>query len=240
MLHPWGEPVSADTGLLVLRNRAYDCGYSPALFIARWSTYLFTPVAAGRAARHSGGFRADPRLAPATGPLPADYHGLWKRDRTGFDRGHQAPDATLKAFGSKAQAETYYLSNITPQYSLFNQGFWRELETRTRSWAGKRDTVWVVTGPVFLAEHETLRVGARNLISVPHAYFQVAARKRPSSVLALLVPHVSRSMPWDSAGAFLVAVDSVEKLTGLTIFPDMNDSLTPACSLSWPGLPVLR
>jgi endonuclease G len=233
-------PASADSGLIILRNRAYDCGYAPSLFVARWSAYAFTRTAETGLARHPGSFRADPRVPAAARPVPLDYRGTWTRDLAGFDRGHQAPDATLKVFGPDAQAETYYLSNITPQYSRFNQGFWRELEALTRDWAGDDDTVWVVTGPVFYAGRETLRVGGRGRLAVPHAYFQAVARRRPDRVLAFLVPHRPEAVPWDSAPAFVVGADSVERLTGLKIFPLLTQSPGAGGATPWPGLPTGR
>lgn len=233
--HPWGEPVSDDTTLVLLRNLAYDCGYAPALFVSRWAAYTYTRNAGTGLARHSGSFRTDPRLSPESGPVPGDYQGLWTADLAGYDRGHQAPDATLKVFGPEAQAETYYLTNITPQHSRFNQGIWRELENLARDWAGASDTVWVVTGPVFYAGQETLRLGERARLAKPHAYFQVAAR-RPEQALALVVPHRSERMPRDSLRRFIVTVDSIERLTGLRLFPGMPYSVRRARPGDWPGL----
>lgn len=239
-LHPWGKPVSDDSSLIVLDNLAYDCGYSPSLFVSRWSAYAFTRISQSRISRHSGRFRADPRLDSSIGPTPSDYHGLWTRDLTGYDRGHQAPDAALKAFGSQAQAETYFLTNITPQHSRFNRGFWRRLETWTRNQAGETDTVWVITGPVFLADRETVRVGIENRVFVPHAYFQAVVMRRPENrILAFVVPHRASPLPWNSARAFIVGIDSIETLTGLRLFPGFPGRLPPACSSSWTGLPIL-
>ena len=235
-IHPWGRPAAQDTALIILSNRAYDCGYSPTLFVARWSAYAYTHSDSRKASRHSGRFRADPRLGPTFGPIPRDYQGLYRRDLTGFDRGHQAPDASLKVFGSEVQAETYFLSNITPQYSRFNQGFWRLLEDRTRDWAWDKDTVWVVTGPVFYADRDTARVGIEDRVCVPHAYFQVVARKRPDRSVGLIVPHRAEPIPWDSAAAFVVGIDSIARLTGLELFPGLTDRGISRCGFCWPGL----
>ncbi len=241
-LHPWNEPACADPDARVLHNTAYDCCYSPDLRISRWVAYRYTRTPDCSLPRHRGEFRTDPRLDAAQGPTPTDFRGIWTDDMEGYDRGHQAPDATIKPFGPQAQAETYYLTNITPQHSRFNRGFWRDLEWVTRGWAGTDDTVWVITGPVFYAGHETLRVGNQNRVAVPHAYYSVAARKPGPSLLALLVPHNATDWPWDSASSFIRSVDSIEALTGLDLFPALNTR--PGRTLEaavpdtlWPGAP---
>ena len=239
-LHPWGAPRSGDRRLVVLRNPGYDAGYSPDLLVSRWVAYRYTRTPDCSLPRYPGDFTADPRLDTLSGPQPGDYRKVWTEDMNGCDRGHQAPDAAMKAAGPEAQATSYRLTNITPQRSRFNRGFWRDLEWVTRGWAGDSDTVWVVTGPVFCAGQETLRVGATGRLPVSHAYFEVVARRRPDRVLALLVPHRVAELPWDSAPSFAVSVDSVERLAGLDVFPFLPESLERRAAPPWPGAPPGR
>jgi len=216
-LHPWGKPTCLKQDEVTLHNLAYDCCYSQRLRVARWVAYLYTPGGPRQSRRYRGGFTADPRLGPE-GPAPADYVGV---GRLGLDRGHQAPDASIRRFGPKAQKETYYLSNITPQYQRVNRNIWQELESAIREWAGKSDTVWVVTGPVFNAGRDTQWLGRRR-IAVPHAYFCAVRRTGTTGLLALLVPNARNGYSWADAPGFLVSVDSVEKLTGLDLFPRLK------------------
>ena len=217
-LHPWGKPVTSGSDTMTLSNLAYDCCYSPRLRVSRWVAYLYTPGATSSPRRFRGSFRADPRLTALAGPTPADYSSA---GRMGLDRGHQAPDATIKRFGPDAQQETYYLSNITPQYSRVNRNIWRELESAIREWVGKDETAWVVTGPVFLAGRDTQWLGNRR-VAVPHGYFCTVRRTGAPELLTLLVPNRPQASEWADAPGYLVSVDSVEKLTGLNLFPDLN------------------
>ncbi len=214
--HPWGLPRSADTGLVLLRNTAYDCGYSPRLRVARWAAYFYTPGGSGRA-RFGGRFSADPRLGVGRSPEPGDYRGAYRRDLSGFDRGHLAPDASLKVFGAAAQAETYYLTNITPQYSRVNRGPWLELEALVRGTTGPGETTWVIVGPVFFAGRDTQWLNRR--VAVPHAFYAVSARRRPRQPTAWLVPNVPRPPADRRADSWRVPLDSVRRLTGLALLP---------------------
>lgn len=215
-LHPWGRPHSDDTALILLQNTAYDCGWSPRLKISRWAAYFYTP-ARQRFSRRNHRFVADPRLSPGLGPTPADYHRQFRRDLEGFDRGHLAPDAALKAFGFRAQFETYYLTNITPQYSRTNRGPWRQIEEQIRHSVRPGETIWVVVGPVLFAGRDTHWLGPGR-VAVPHAYFAGAVRKNAPVPTAWLVPNLPRP-PNRPIPFWQVPVDSVERLTGIRLFP---------------------
>ncbi len=217
-LHPWGTPRSADTALVVLRSTAYDCGYSPRLKLARWAAYFYTP-GGPRRARHHGRFVADPRLPADRSPGPDDYRGAFRRDLSGFDRGHLAPDASLKVFGARAQAETYYLTNTTPQHSRTNRGPWLEVEDSIRRSVGEGETAWAVVGPVFFAGRDTQWLGC---VAVPHAYFAVRAGKRPPLSTAWLIPNAVAPAPDRPLQSWIVPLDSVERLTGLDLLPGLS------------------
>lgn len=68
---------------------------------------------------------------------------------TGFDRGHLSPSADNK-MSAKANRESFLFSNMSPQLPSFNQGIWADLEDWVRNKVMEYDTVYVVTGPVFI------------------------------------------------------------------------------------------
>jgi endonuclease G len=193
------------------------------LKISRWVAYR----AEGNdstSERYAGQFFPDPGLKPGRRAELADYQGLYRQDLSGFDRGHQAPDAAIRKFGPEAQRETYSLANITPQHSQINEGVWENIEDAIRSWSSPERPVWVVTGPVFFADQETTWVGPDS-VAVPDAYFAVLARGPRPRVLSFLVPNLTEGFWHMSLKPFLVSEDSVEELTGLDFLPDLPDSL---------------
>ena len=222
-LAPWGEPVGQEESCSLLTKAAYECFHSSHLKVSRWVAYR-ADGEDSTSARYSGQFFPDPGLKPGSRAEPADYKGLYRKDLLGFDRGHQAPDATIRKFGPEAQRETYSLANITPQHSQFNEGLWSDIEAAIRAWSSPERPVWVVTGPVFFADQETTWVGPDHL-AVPDAYFTVLARDRRPHILSFLAPNIADG-PWHtSLKPFLVPADSIEKLTGLDFFPELADTL---------------
>lgn len=70
--------------------------------------------------------------------------------KNGYDKGHICASED-RVFSQEANDQTFYFSNMSPQFSSFNQGFWKELEAKVRSWGratltGRYDTVYVVKG----------------------------------------------------------------------------------------------
>jgi endonuclease G len=220
-LAPWGAPQGRRDDGKLLTKSAYACFHSQYLKVSRWVVYRAEGEdSSGK--RYGGGFFADPELAPEERAELSDYKGIYARDLSGYDRGHQAPDATIRKFGPEAQRETYSLANVTPQHSQVNQGIWQDIEAAVRHWSSPASPVWVATGPVFLADQETTWVG-QNPVAVPHAYYLVAARGAKPELLSFLVPNAEEA-PWrTSLVPFLVSVDSVESLTGLDLLPDIPD-----------------
>jgi len=207
--HPFGVPRASVPGGRLLKKAAYDCYHDPALRYCRWVGYCFHPTGAV-APRHSGDFFAETELTPGERAELADYQGAYKRDLTGFDKGHLAPDATIKAFGRDAQRETYSLVNITPQYSRMNQGIWRELEDRIRSWATASDPVCVETGPVFEKGRPVERLKGPNQLAIPHAYYAIVTQGTGPSVLSFVVPNEPERRSIADVMQYAASVDHIE------------------------------
>jgi endonuclease G len=248
-LHPWGIPQEVAEEVteevtetevpahVVLNNTAYDVCYATDLLTPVWAAYYYPDGLAYELPDLN--FTADPRLDYETAPTADDFKGMYLHDRTGFDRGHVVPRRSIAPFGLEAVKESYYVTNATPQHTEFNQGFWRDLEDTTRAWTMEDDTVWVVTGPVFFVDAEIGYAKDGGRIPVPHAYFQVVVRKNRSAeaetpeALALLVPHSVEGYEWAEADSFLVAIDSIEKLTGWDFFPDLPEDLESEEGFLW-------
>ncbi len=224
-LHPWGSPKANEPGLKVITYQAFECGYLPRIKLSRWVAYRYFWTPAARLPRYKGRFVPDTiRLKKHEAGFPAAYDSVPGFIRHPIDKGHLAPDAAIKVFGRKAQQETYFLTNIIPQFASCNRFIWAALEERIRRWADSDDTVWAVVGPVFYPGEDTFWLGTHN-IAIPHALYYVVARRQPTAVIAFIVPNDSIRRTGRSLPRFLVSVDSVEKLTGLDIFPALPESL---------------
>lgn len=61
-----------------------------------------------------------------------------------YSRGHQIPSADRRAY--RANVQTFYGTNMTPQDENLNGGIWGSLENKVRVWASRCDTLYVVSG----------------------------------------------------------------------------------------------
>lgn len=221
-LCPWGRPLSGDSSLLLLKYSAFECGYAPRIRLSRWVAYRYFRTRFSNIPRKRFPFVPDTfRLNRTQSGFSECYESVPVQIRTTVDRGHLAPDAAIKAFGTDAQRETYFLTNITPQFANVNRYIWRYLEGKIRQWAGAKDTVWVVVGPVFYSRTDTAWLGTRS-IPIPHAHYCVVARKRRPEVISFLVTNDSCRRYGRDLLSCLVSVDSVEGLTGLNLFPALS------------------
>src|SRR5207245_4481856 len=112
--------------------------------------------------------------------------GVGDADRTANyyqARGHSAPDNDFR-HSARAQAYTYYLSNMTPQWQRFNGGTWLALETYTRQAAQTYGSVQVITGPLFAQRDDWMEPTKR--VAVPQEYFRILLRQDGGAVRALV------------------------------------------------------
>jgi len=215
---PFGAPLGL--GLLHLENPGYEVGYDEADKLPRWAAYKVFPARFDLPARPSR-FRIDARTESR---VRTELY-----TRTGFDRGHLAPNYALAVcHGPAAQRASFLMTNVVPQLHALNAGLWRDLEVRIADRYTRRyGEVWVANGPVFLPGVPARRIGAYDAaIRVPDAFWLVVAERTPAGALramALVIPHEEIWRARDLR-PYLVSVDEVERLTGLDLFPDLPEA----------------
>lgn len=186
---------------LLIRS-AYVAAYASKHGQSSWVLYrlkkehLYGPVARKNA------FKADPDLLNAI--LPSVY------TKSGFDRGHLAPAADF-SWSEQAMAESFYMSNISPQTPGFNRGVWKRLEDKVRQWADTKQDLIIVVGPVLSDTLERLR----EQVSIPSIFYKIILDTNKNEAIAFLMKNESSSLPLES---FAVSVDSVETLSGIDFF----------------------
>jgi endonuclease G len=143
-------------------------------------------------------FQPDPKLIRET-DIKADYVG------SGLDRGHNMPAAENLCQGADVQTESFYMSNMTPQYHSLNAGDWKTLEVLERATALERDSVHVWAGSVGVAK----KIGR---VSVPKQCWKVIYTVKDKQYLAFIF----NNTPDKPKGLYTnqVTVQAVEKLTG--------------------------
>ena len=143
-------------------------------------------------------FKPDPLLPNETN-IGADYVN------SGTDRGHLMPAKSNQCQTPAVQDECFYYSNMAAQYHSLNAGDWKSLETLTREWAVKEDSVHIWAGNV----GEAKRVGR---VAVPTQCWKVVYVVKTKEWFAYLFDN-NTSKP-DGLNNNKVLVSDIEKLTG--------------------------
>lgn len=219
-----GAPESA-ARLEFLKNRGYVVGYDDANGNPAWVAYkVFQPRSFDVGARPN--FETDARTRAKISP--DDY------TRSGFDRGHMAPNQAMGAcYGDDGQKESFLMSNIVPQLHEVNAGLWKDLEQRIlKRYTRAFGEVWVVCGPIYDAPARTKRI--RGKIAVPDAFFLIVAdrdedRGNALRTLAFIIPHEKN--PGGNARDCLVGIREIERRTGLNFFPALDESTQDALEI---------
>lgn len=134
---------SWSVGLTQLCYEELTIGYSSKTRTPLWVGEYLTPqrIEAARQQIRNSKFFEDPHLPVDTRARLSDYV------RSGYDRGHMAPNGDFSS--AKSQAECFTLANIIPQDPDNNRHAWESLESGTRNYVIAQGPIYVVTGPLF-------------------------------------------------------------------------------------------
>lgn len=167
---------TASNGTSVVRN--YSFCFDKSKRASWWVAYpLHSCYTSGSADRSNSEFGYDPDVA-------SSYQAnMYSSYRGSYDRGHQIPAADRRC-SQDMMDQTFYSTNMTPQYSTFNQKLWATLEQKVRSYAYScSDTLYVVTGAHFgsswdssIASSTTDRDG--KTCPTPTHYYKVLLRTK--------------------------------------------------------------
>ena len=155
---------------------------------------------------------------------------------TGYDHGHICPSADrLRA--TEANYQTFYVTNMQPQFNSFNAGLWEKMETDVRNWVSRGDTLYVCKGGTIDSEsnilewvnqrnHQQTRTSA-NLIPVPRYFFMAVLCRKGNNwnAMGYWVEHLNEDHSNDSRRGYAVSIDRLEQLTGLDFFCNLPDDV---------------
>ncbi|MFI3320873.1 MAG: DNA/RNA non-specific endonuclease [Rikenellaceae bacterium] len=195
----------------IIKHKYYTLSYSEKDEQAEWVYYILNPEMVGGTASRKDNFRPDPKVSTGSATL-ADYKA------SGYDRGHLCPAASM-SINDEAMSESFYLSNMSPQFPSFNRGGWKRLESNVREWAVSEGEIHVVTGTIL---SDPLGVIGENKVTVPRAYFKAIYSPKRSKMVGYIMPNIKIDKPIES---YAVSVDSIEKVTGIDLFMGLDDEL---------------
>ncbi|QQS52233.1 MAG: DNA/RNA non-specific endonuclease [Bacteroidota bacterium] len=204
-----GQGLPVCDSCQIIEHRHYTLCYSEKHEQAKWVYYELTKAEVQSNTARKEAFREDAKVATGSASL-ADYKS------SGYDRGHLAPAADME-MDSLAMAESFYMSNMSPQKPSFNRGIWKKLEMQVRDWAVQEDTILVVTGPVFV---DNLGAIGENRVTVPGYYYKIILDVTgEKKIVAFLMKNEASS---EELFHFTIPADSLEVLTGINFFPELE------------------
>ena len=224
---------SAPNDITVLNKTGFVIGYSPLLRHPVWVAYKTHPAPHTIPPARPSGFQPDP--AAPNSPQGKEYA------KSGYDRGHMAPNLAISTgYGKAAQAQTFLTSNICPQRPGLNQGPWCNLEFRIAElWPDCCGEVWVITGAISSRDRKRMASG----VDIPTAFYQIVVSQEKGRVRAFAVympQNIRRRTPTRTT---LVSIDEIEALSGFDFLADLPDdceqkleAATP--SRLWPAGPL--
>ena len=158
-----------------------------------------------------------------------------------YDRGHIMGSAD-RLVTKEANGQTFYLSNIMPQLSTFNQqGIWFNLEEFLRKiydTSTFRDTLYVVKGGT-ISEGNYTRVGDNNQLVSPKFFYMAIlsyAKKFSKtnggySAIAFWMEHKGNSD--EISSKYVITIDELERRTGIDFFCNLPDEIEDAVERSF-------
>lgn len=199
----------------------------------RWSCYQLHRGFSGNHSR-TGSFTADPALSE--GDYWAEYTYF-----PGLDRGHICPSAD-RTFSKEANDQTFYMSNMQPQYHAFNgfdsknnknKGLWLRMEQQLQTWAGNlgpKDTIFVCKGGTIDNEKNIIKRIDGKLI-VPKYFFTAVLRKyyingkHEYLALGYWCDQTNSYRTNETIKQHCMSIEKLEQLTGIDFFCNLPDDI---------------
>jgi endonuclease G, mitochondrial len=212
--YPKGSPATND---LIIRD-AYALSSDDSTKFAEWVAYLVDSVSI-QGDKKDRKWAADPWLGENETLEPNDYTGA--AEALKVDRGHQAALASVK--GARDWESSNYLSNITPQRSILNQGLWKNVEDLERDLVAVYGKVYVLTGTLYQKAMPPLPKADEPHV-VPSGYWKVVTVFKPDGSPETISFMFSQDTPKnDDIKKYITSIDEIEKAAHLDIFPEMDE-----------------
>tara|TARA_A100000164_G_C21865751_1_gene752447 strand:+ start:846 stop:1451 length:606 start_codon:yes stop_codon:yes gene_type:complete len=175
---------------------------------ANWVFYKLNQRNINGDSKRKDNFRPDPFVSSGSAEL-IDYKD------SGYDRGHLAPAGDMK-MTNNSMSESFYLSNISPQYPSFNRGGWKRLETLIRKWATSKSLNIYTAG---ILGNDLNSIGP-NQVSIPRKFYKIIFDTSNENVIGFIMPNQKILKELRS---FVVSIDEIEDSTGIDFFSEMED-----------------
>lgn len=131
--------------------------------------------------------------------------------RSGYDRGHMAPNGDMP--DRRSQHESFTLANMVPQNGENNRHVWAGIEGAVRKMARKEGDLYVITGPVFMGGN-LQKIG--NVLVPSHLYKLVYSPRQRAGAAFFI-----ENQPTDQYETLSIA--ELESRIGINLLPSLTE-----------------
>lgn len=218
--------------------------WNAAMKHASWVAFVFDETTRKDNVGRTDAWAADPQL-PKEMQVDNDCH---RND--GFDRGHICASED-RVYAKAANEQTFYYSNMSPQFNSFNGGFWAAFEKQVRTW-GRRsfEKLYVTKGGSLnqlLVDYTGENKGVDGVIpktdaegrtlhglACPKYYYMAVLGEKDGRFQALgfWIEHrddygyrYGDEVAADVLQKYAVSIDKLEQETGIDFFCNLPDAI---------------
>ena len=208
----------------------------------RWTCYQLHAGNTMSSVKRNDDFKADSEVAISS--ELADY------SNSGFSRGHLCPSAD-RLCSKDQNKQTFFLTNMQPQYQSHNGGLWSRLEDEVRQFATDNsktnaicDTLYVVkaatitdkvtinnteTDGVYYNDGHTAYQLCNNRLLIPKYFYMALLHYNKETdtyqALAFWTDHISTTQSVANLGDYAISIDELEQRTGIDFFCNLPDDI---------------
>ena len=173
--------------------------------------------------------------------IPAEYQTYEQDYISPYNRGHLVASGD-RVYTQDANQQTFYYSNVSPQYIDFNSGIWNNMEEKVRKWAkcqktgsdnlGPNDIMYVVKGGNIngtVEDGTLIKFTSKNRVAVPRYYFMAILFYEKGKYRGMGF-YIDQEKYKDggsgvSISKFATTIDDIEEKTGLDFFHNLDDNI---------------
>lgn len=222
----------------------YALEWNDAMKHSAWVAFVFDKTTKQDNVSRTDAWDVDPQL-PKEMQVDNESH---KSD--GFDKGHLCASED-RVYSKEANEQTFYYSNMSPQFNSFNGGFWAAFENRVRKWGRTSfDKLYVTKGGALnqlLVNYTGEKKGQDGIIpktdekgrtihglACPKFYYMAVLGEKNGSFYAIgfWIEHrddygykYGDNVSADVLKQYVVSIDVLEQKTDLDFFCNLPDDI---------------
>lgn len=196
----------------IIHHKGYSLSYNTSYLMPSWLSYKVTRVQVNQNNDVKRKYIPDPMITTRSASKK-DYK------QAGYIMSQFINYLDLKQIPGAAE-ESFYLSNIAPMKLAYYNNIWLKTEQMIRLWTLETEGLYIVCGPI-LTDSPFPTIGSNN-VSVPKRYYKAVYDPINQKAIGFIFKNGTSS---GSLKSYTVSIDEIEKVTGIDIFPTLDDEI---------------